>query len=311
MFTSVPSNITNKNLFLGGTGSGSQKFSPTPLPRNRTVLSKTMSSTSTDTYLLSRGSFAATRLNCQHYIWGRELGFTIDPTVALPNTNPRIADVATGTGVWLLEAASLYPGARCDGTDIDLSQAPPSKWCPPNVAFSRWDFRTTPPEEWHGVYDLVHVRLVMLAIEKDPSTVIQNLSMLLKPGGCLQWEELDVTQTRIEAVEEGVSTTAMEMMVSMMIGKKGIGWVLELPVLLEREGLGEVTTRKIMPDMALLRSYSMSHLPSWVEIAQNLVEGSQERQGIEKMMKGVAAEIGQGAAFGIAKTVTLARRASS
>lgn len=161
------------------------------------------------------------------------------------------------------------------------------------------------------MYDLVHVRLVMLAIEKDPSTVIQNLSMLLKPGGCLQWEELDVTQTRIEAVEEGVSTTAMEMMVSMMIGKKGIGWVLELPVLLEREGLGEVTTRKIMPDMALLRSYSMSHLPSWVEIAQNLVEGSQERQGIEKMMKGVAAEIGQGAAFGIAKTVTLARRASS
>lgn len=269
-----------------------------------------MASTATDTYLLSRGSFAATRLNCQHYIWGRELGFTIDPTVALPNPSPRIADVATGTGMWLLEVASLYPGARCDGTDIDLSQAPPSKWCPPNVAFSRWDFRTAPPEEWRGVYDLVHVRLVMLAIEKDPSTVVQHLGMLLKPGGYLQWEELDVTQTRIEAVEEDASTAAMEMMVNMMRGKAGIGWVLDLPAFLEKGGFGEVTTRKVMPNIALLRSYSMSHLLSWVEIAHNLKEGSQERQGVETMMKGVAAEIGQGAAFGIAKQITLARRAS-
>ena len=74
-------------------------------------------------YLLNRNHAAAVRLNYQYYLWKEALGFTIHPTIAsaLPTIDPTkltIADVASGTGMWLLEVARLVPKTTVlDGLD--------------------------------------------------------------------------------------------------------------------------------------------------------------------------------------------------
>jgi SAM-dependent methyltransferase len=111
---------------------------------------------------------------------------------------PRIADVATGTGfgsefffprrialtscrIWLLESRSLFPPeSRLDGFDIDLAQAPHAKWLPDNLYLRQWDMLGDVPDDMVGIYDIVHVRLVMLVIkDNDPVPLIKNLCKLL------------------------------------------------------------------------------------------------------------------------------------
>ena len=261
-----------------------------------------------DPYVLSRDIYATTRLNCQHYLWGRELGYNIHPSIKLPQSGVRIADVATGTGVWLLEVASQYPQALLDGSDISLAQAPPQKWCPKNVFFSIWDFFQEPPEEWCGIYDVVHLRLVLLVIQEDPRAVIRNMRKLLKAGGCLQWEELDLGHMLIDTVGENVSTRTMEMMAELMKSKDGLQWLSRLPVLLGEEGFEKIEVQRVKPDMALLRSYSACHLLVWPEIASSLPAESPKKRRFDNMIEGLAEETRQGAVFGIAKTIVLARK---
>lgn len=73
-----------------------------------------------DTHILKRDFTASLRLNCQHYIWLQELGYHIHPSITVSSLgeSPRIADVATGTGAWLLEVSRSHPTATCDGFDI-------------------------------------------------------------------------------------------------------------------------------------------------------------------------------------------------
>ena len=50
-----------------------------------------------------------------------------------PLENPqRILDVGTGTGIWAIDAAYLYPDAHILGTDLSPIQP---AWVPPNCQF--------------------------------------------------------------------------------------------------------------------------------------------------------------------------------
>lgn len=110
---------------------------------------------------------------------------------SLPTT-PRIADIGTGTGRFLLRLNLLYPNAILDGSDISPALYPSTDTLPPNVSLTVFDAKQAPPEELHGQYDLVHVRLLVAAmLPGDWDTVVGNLCLLLKPGGYLQWEECD------------------------------------------------------------------------------------------------------------------------
>lgn len=119
------------------------------------------------------------------------MGFLIHPSVAttLP-ANPCVADVATGTAIFLRNFRTHYPGAALDGFDIS-SELFPSP-APPGVDLNIFDVKTPVPDELRGKYDLVHVRLLAAAMGPDDWTpAVQNVSQLLKPGGWLQWEECD------------------------------------------------------------------------------------------------------------------------
>ncbi|KAL2859776.1 uncharacterized protein BJX67DRAFT_386642 [Aspergillus lucknowensis] len=63
---------------------------------------------------------------------------------------------------------------------------------PENFRYSVYNILEPVPEELRGRYDLVHVRLLVAALGKgDVDTAVRNLVLLLRPGGWIQWEDLD------------------------------------------------------------------------------------------------------------------------
>lgn len=106
-----------------------------------------------------------------------------------------IADIATGTAIWLVEVAEKFPGVQCYGFDISDAQFPPKDRLPSNVALSVADAKKQFPSEFHGKFDAIQIRFLYYAllIEDDWKLVALNVKALLKPGGTLQWLEVDPT----------------------------------------------------------------------------------------------------------------------
>lgn len=132
-------------------------------------------------YMLDRSHAAACRLNLQFYLWKDAIGFNIHPSIPI-SENSTIADVAAGTGAWLLDVSRTLPNATFEGFDNDLSQAPHQKWLPRNVSMRHWDIFEEVPEALMAKFDFIHVRLLVMVIEGRPEGVIHNLVKMLKPG---------------------------------------------------------------------------------------------------------------------------------
>jgi len=133
----------------------------------------------------------SSRLDEQHLITTKTLGFLIHPNIPLISPNLKIADIGTGTGIWLLDVAkSLPPTCQLTGFDVTSSAWPPSQILPPNVSFKIQDMLFPFPASEIGTYDVVAVRFVSVATTRAEWTrSIENLVTLLKPGGWLQWIE--------------------------------------------------------------------------------------------------------------------------
>ena len=275
------------------------------------MASTTESPPSKDGYLLNRDFYAATRLNCQHWLWCQELRYNLHPAITVPSSG-NIADVATGTGAWLLEVAREHPKTRCDGFDISIEQAPPSVWLPPNISMRTWNMYESPPKELIGVYDVVHIRLVGIAVRSDPVPVLENLTLLLKPHGWLQWDELDINDTIIvHAHGESGKTEAVQKMDKLMKGHGAGNWILKLPAMMtEKVGFSEATIHRVKPELRFLKAYTDMHVGSWVELASNQPEGSEKRKDFEQLAADLQDEVRQGAAHGVTKVICVGRKSA-
>ncbi|KAF4780421.1 methyltransferase domain-containing protein [Colletotrichum scovillei] len=123
---------------------------------------------------------------------------------------PRIADVATGSGIWLISLAQIIPqGSELYGFDLDGLKMPQSQRSEVSFNFMEHDvLKPFPaelrgtfdlvhvilkpfPAELRGTFDLVHVRLLALGLKKDDWDVaVTNMRELLLPGGWLLWEDM-------------------------------------------------------------------------------------------------------------------------
>ncbi|PVH95576.1 hypothetical protein DM02DRAFT_689914 [Periconia macrospinosa] len=140
-----------------------------------------------------RNSGEATRLDEQFDLLSTNIGYILHSSVQenLP-ANPHVADIGTGTGIFLCRIHDLYPGGVLDGFDISGLQFRSKDALPPNVTLSILDIKQPVPAELKRRYDLVHVRMLGAAIlPKEWRSVVKNATELLKPGGWLQWEECD------------------------------------------------------------------------------------------------------------------------
>lgn len=148
-------------------------------------------------YTLNDGESAveANRLTYQHagslILTKTLLPSSIQSYLTSLTSPPAVADIGTGTGIWLRDLAPELPSdARLDGYDVDQSKFIPSKDLPPNIKLSFGDILEPFPPEFLGKYDLVHARLLMFALKADQwLPAAANLRTLLKPNGYLMWDE--------------------------------------------------------------------------------------------------------------------------
>jgi SAM-dependent methyltransferase len=148
------------------------------------------------TYILGNGpvSDERARLDHQHTFFRKLVGGLLPRSISgylATVSSPKVADVGTGTGSWLLDLAThLPPSSRFCGFDIDTAKYPSQQELPENVSLEFGNALESFPEQHRGLYDLVHVRLMMYALKKDEWEAMgRNLATLLKPNGWLLWEE--------------------------------------------------------------------------------------------------------------------------
>ncbi|KAL4924846.1 uncharacterized protein BDV17DRAFT_295080 [Aspergillus undulatus] len=153
------------------------------------------------------------RLNIQHRMIQHMMNQKmLHPDI--PTNFERVADVATGNGTWLYDLKKALrkepksnpdsssdptistPHPKYHGFDISPSLFPKQDSPQKSIAdidFTIHDFYKPFPDEHIGKYDLVHARLLVLAVQQgtDLKLAIENILTLLKPGGYIQWEEYD------------------------------------------------------------------------------------------------------------------------
>ncbi|PYH92140.1 S-adenosyl-L-methionine-dependent methyltransferase [Aspergillus ellipticus CBS 707.79] len=200
---------------------------------------------SVNDYCFTRDIVDNNRINLQHYLWIELFGYHIHPAIPTSNPTLRIADIGTGTGIWLTDLARRLPDSvSLDGLDISFDAAPPPKWLPSNITLKSFDIKADVPDHLRGIYDIVHIRNFSFII-RDPEIeqVTRNLLQVLKPGGYIQWAEPDVDSFRINKGEPDSKIDALRNLAAACQDRDSLfrgTWVAKLSTVLEDIGLEEV-----------------------------------------------------------------------
>ncbi|KAF3480994.1 uncharacterized protein GIQ15_06341 [Arthroderma uncinatum] len=125
------------------------------------------------------------RLDLQHHLYTMVLEGRL---LIAPLQDPeRLLDIGTGSGIWPIEAASVFPNARIIGTD--LSPVQPTA-VPPNVDFLIDDARE---EDW--LWNDNHFDFIRAAHLTGSLPSFEDLARkafrYTKPGGYLECHEVD------------------------------------------------------------------------------------------------------------------------
>ncbi|OQE04198.1 hypothetical protein PENSOL_c001G01363 [Penicillium solitum] len=158
-------------------------------------------------YMLDRDAAETQRLNNQHRFLV-DLSNLIHPSIPKDQLTA-VADLGTGTGIWLEDVADLLPNKSVylHGFDISSTQYPPlheiQRPGQNPIPLSVHNALAPFPAEHRGRYDLVHIRLLTAGLKQvDYIRVLANARDLLKPNGWIQWEEVDHTSFCTDAVPE-------------------------------------------------------------------------------------------------------------
>ncbi|KAK6357650.1 hypothetical protein TWF718_001957 [Orbilia javanica] len=231
-----------------------------------------MSTIAKEPYLLNLDEEASKRLNLQHGILSRMIDgkFIPEPVIkrltaiqeARMNTTYnwpvceeakylKIADFATGTGIWLYSIREQLKdsGLRSElhGYDLHDNQFPPDDKRE-DVEFHTLDILDTAKiKEIGEIYHYLHVRLLTSVLTKEQWKVaIDNCLEILKPGGFLHFEEIPFGELSIEKDGIPASGGVLEkLQASMKLLKRDLDCGNNIYNYLEELQLWEVEHRKI------------------------------------------------------------------
>lgn len=133
-----------------------------------------------------------------NFVEASNIGYLLHPAIVkkLPE-RPKIADIGTGTGLFLNLLAEDYPEASFYGFDISAELFAAPETLSSNVRLALMNIKVPPPENQCSKYDVIHVRLLAAAMNPgDWGVAVRHIEMLLKPGGAVQWEECNFAQGR-------------------------------------------------------------------------------------------------------------------
>ncbi|RAK77739.1 class I SAM-dependent methyltransferase [Aspergillus fijiensis CBS 313.89] len=264
-------------------------------------------------YSLGRSNAAASRLNYQFYLWKESFGFNLHPTIAasLPAPNPCIADIASGTAIWLLDLAPELPNATFEGLDMSMAVAPPPEWLPNNITLRQWNLNDNIPADLVEKFDVIHLRLLVLVVENsDPTPIIRKVSRMLKPGGWIQWDDYNYQGTHVVKVNPAQKTPALEQLCAFLFSGGRQDWVVELPRIFEKEGFEKAQIFHYRPRREMARANGELHLSTIEEFAARLLEDGKVEAGNELMglVRQGLVEAGAGAAMSTPRAVSIGRK---
>ncbi|KAI1821870.1 S-adenosyl-L-methionine-dependent methyltransferase [Xylaria intraflava] len=133
-------------------------------------------------YFLPNDSIEQDRLDLQHQLFCLTIGGKLN-LAPLPKRPRRVLDIATGTGIWAIEFASLYPDTEVIGSDLSPIQP---DFVPENCRFEIDDAE----DEWtyQEPFTYVHGRALMSCFD-DPAAVVKQAYDSLEPGGFIEFQD--------------------------------------------------------------------------------------------------------------------------
>ncbi|CRG89158.1 hypothetical protein PISL3812_06194 [Talaromyces islandicus] len=251
-------------------------------------------------YDLGRDFLGSARLNLQHYLWKETLGYDLHPNANADNASQplHIADVGTGTGIFLLSLARRLPKSYSFvGFDISDDQFPIPASIPENVSFRVADAMREPPVELWGKFDIVHLRLFFCVVDKnDPLSAFNFCLKLLKPGGFLQWDEYDQADTIPFKVLPKAPITAMTEMRQGFNNGRQLSWITTLKDFCINHGLQNVECIRTRPPRELLKPYTQMVFILYLEHATLHDAAGNQNKGdsLRKLIDQCAEELKEG-----------------
>lgn len=190
-------------------------------------------------YLLPKDALEDQRLNYQHHVLYRTISNHYLAPLTLESTLT-ILDVGTGTGIWPIEMAALFPQARIIGVDVAFSSLP--RPLPPTCLFVQANIlRGLPFPDQQFSY--THQRLLVAAIPAaNWPGVVGELVRVTRPGGWVELLELGDTI-------QNAGPATRRLLTWMTNISKDLGFEMEvlhrLGELLSQAGCQDVTSQEI------------------------------------------------------------------
>ena len=216
-----------------------------------------------------------------------------------------------------------------DGFDITSSNFPAAGWLPSNVRLHVWDAFSELPEEYVGVFDVVHIRTMFsCVIENKVDPLLSNLLKMLKPGGFLQWDESDGSAAKCQVPSPDVQAEATQTIVKLQRmftrgqSKLHPDWIFNMPATLQDRGCEMVAKEEYEPSKELARAWTDNMLLVWrglipmmPEQAMPLPPGmglpeSISRNSYAELFGKAVEETSKGAAINMKYYVFVAKKAS-
>ena len=145
--------------------------------------------------MLPRDRNETERLEVQHqFLLALAHGHLVHPLVPR-KTLQRIADVGTGTGIWLRELTKaqgeLHPDPEFVGFDISKEQFPPIKAA--SQEFVVHDMTTAFPNKYLEFFDLVNVRLLSYALKAhDLKQAVENVVRIIRESRVVEPSSINI-----------------------------------------------------------------------------------------------------------------------
>ncbi|RDW56952.1 hypothetical protein BP5796_13019 [Coleophoma crateriformis] len=137
-------------------------------------------------YALPNDEAENDRLDLQHHLFSLTFDGKLHLSPIDKSKLHRILDAGTGTGIWAIDIADLYPQAEVVG--IDLSPIQPA-FVPPNVTFQIDDLEE--PWTFNYKFDLIYARTMSGSLSDWPK-FFQQCFENLNPGGYLEIVDVEM-----------------------------------------------------------------------------------------------------------------------